>query len=174
MTEPLLRVKNLVKHFPIKGGIFQRQVDKVHAVDGVSFEVSAGQTMALVGESGCGKSTLGRLLLRLIEPTSGRVWFDGQDLTALTPARLRAKRREFQMIFQDPYSSLNPRMTVGQTLTEPLALLGLAKAGGVSGPRNCSNRWVCHRPTSSAIRMNFQAGSANALASRGPWRPSRG
>jgi len=170
----LLRAEGLTKHFPVRQKLLGGATATVRAVDGVSFEVSAGQTMALVGESGCGKSTLGRLLLRLIEPTSGRVWFDGQDLTALTPAQLRAKRREFQMIFQDPYSSLNPRMTVGQTLTEPLALLGLAKAGGVSGPRNCSNRWVCHRPTSSAIRMNFQAGSANALASRGPWRPSRG
>jgi oligopeptide transport system ATP-binding protein len=123
----LLRAEGLTKHFPVRQKLFGGATATVRAVDGVSFEVSAGQTMALVGESGCGKSTLGRLLLRLIEPTSGRVWFDGQDLTALTPAQLRARRREFQMIFQDPYSSLNPRMTVGQTLTEPLALHGLAE-----------------------------------------------
>jgi oligopeptide transport system ATP-binding protein len=123
---PLLRVVDLVKHFPVRSGLFGRDSAVVHAVDGVSFEVRAGDTMALVGESGCGKSTLGRLVLRLLEPTSGKVWFQGEDLTALPPRELRAKRRELQMIFQDPYSSLNPRMTVEQTLAEPLSLHGLA------------------------------------------------
>jgi oligopeptide transport system ATP-binding protein len=123
----LLRAENLVKHFPLRRGLFGRDTAVVRAVDGVSFEVRSGDTMALVGESGCGKSTLGRLLLRLLEPTAGRVWFDGEDLTTLPPGELRAKRRELQMIFQDPYSSLNPRMTVEQTLTEPLALHGLAR-----------------------------------------------
>ena len=122
----LLKVDNLVKHFPVQQGLFSRQKAVVHAVDGVSFELNAGETMALVGESGCGKSTLGRLLLRLIEATSGSVRFDGDDLMALPPDRLRAQRRHMQMIFQDPYSSLNPRMTVEQTLTEPLDLHGLA------------------------------------------------
>jgi oligopeptide transport system ATP-binding protein len=122
----LLRADKLVKHFPVRQHMFGRQTAVVHAVDGVSFELHAGETMALVGESGCGKSTVGRLVLRLLDPTAGKVWFNGEDLTALSPQQLRAKRRELQMIFQDPYSSLNPRMTVEQTLVEPLALHGLA------------------------------------------------
>ena len=123
---PLLQVEQLVKHFPVGRGLFGRGKAVVHAVDGVSFAVGTGETMALVGESGCGKSTVGRLLLRLLEPTSGTVRFDGTDLTHLPAAAMRGHRRALQMIFQDPYSSLNPRMTVGQTLTEPLLLHGLA------------------------------------------------
>ena len=116
-VKPLLRAEGLVKHF--RGGI--------QAVDGVSFEVHPGETFALVGESGCGKSTTGRLVLRLIEPTSGRVWFDGRELSALGERELRSLRREMQVIFQDPYSSLNPRMTVSAMLAEPIFLHGLAK-----------------------------------------------
>jgi oligopeptide transport system ATP-binding protein len=124
---PLLRVENLVKHFrPPRDGIFGRSSAPVQAVDGVSFELGVGETLALVGESGCGKSTTGRLLLRLIEPTSGQVWFDGSDLFALDAEEMRARRRSMQIIFQDPYASLNPRMTVEQTLAEPLGLYGLA------------------------------------------------
>ena len=122
----LLKVENLVKHFPVRQSLFGRRTAVVHAVDGLSFELGAGETMALVGESGCGKSTVGRLVLRLLDATSGSVWFDGEDLMSLRPDRMRAKRRNLQMIFQDPYSSLNPRMTVQQTLTEPLGLHGLA------------------------------------------------
>ena len=122
----LLRVQDLVKHFPVRKGLFGRSTGAVQAVDGISFELARGETLALVGESGCGKSTTGRLLLRLIEPTSGKVWFDGQDLLALDAQALRAQRRSMQIIFQDPYGSLNPRMTVEQTLAEPLALYGLA------------------------------------------------
>jgi oligopeptide/dipeptide ABC transporter ATP-binding protein len=125
-STPLLRVDQLVKHFPLPRGLFGRSRAVVHAVDGVSFTLDAGQTMALVGESGCGKSTVGRLLLQLLEVTSGKVWFNGEDLTGLPPAAMRARRRELQIIFQDPYSSLNPRMTVEQTLTEPMYLHGLA------------------------------------------------
>ena len=122
----LLRVEDLVKHFPVKKGLFGRSTGAVQAVDGISFELARGETLALVGESGCGKSTTGRLLLRLIAPTSGKVWFDGQELFALDAQALRAQRRSMQIIFQDPYGSLNPRMTVEQTLAEPLALYGLA------------------------------------------------
>ena len=116
VNAPLLRAERLVKHFKT-----------VRAVDDVSFELHAGETLALVGESGCGKSTAGRLVLRLIEPTSGRVWFDGRDVFALPEREVRSLRREMQIIFQDPYGSLNPRMTVGDMLAEPLALHGLAR-----------------------------------------------
>ena len=120
--QPLLRVNNLVKHFPIKGGIFGRVAEKVHAVDGVSFELNAGETLGVVGESGCGKSTTGRCILRLIEPTSGEVWFDGKNVTALGKTELRAMARDMQIIFQDPYASLNPRMTVGAIIGEALTI----------------------------------------------------
>jgi oligopeptide/dipeptide ABC transporter ATP-binding protein len=121
-----LRVGKLVKHFPVRNGIFGRKSGAVRAVDGIDFEVGEGETLALVGESGCGKSTTGRLVLRLLEPTAGSIEFEGEDLLALDPERLRARRRALQIIFQDPYTSLNPRMTVGQMLAEPLALHGLA------------------------------------------------
>src|SRR5215211_2417844 len=117
----LLEVENLVKHFPIKSGILiYREVGRVRAVDDVSFNVGQGETLGLVGESGCGKSTLCRPLLRLIEPTSGSMAFDGQELTDLGRGGLRAMRREMQMIFQDPYASLNPRKRVGQIVGDPL------------------------------------------------------
>jgi oligopeptide/dipeptide ABC transporter ATP-binding protein len=123
---PLLRVDALVKQFPVQAGFFGRGAKKVHAVDGVSFELGQQETLALVGESGCGKSTVGRLILRLLEPTRGQVWFEGRDIGSLDGRALRRQRRRMQIIFQDPYASLNPRMTVGQTLSEPLALHGLA------------------------------------------------
>ncbi len=126
MSEPLLRVKNLVKNFPVKGGLLGREVGKVHAVDHVSFEVEQGDTLGVVGESGCGKSTTGRCLLRLIEPTAGEICFAGKDVRALDHKALRSLRRDMQIIFQDPFASLNPRMTVGAIIGEALTIHGLA------------------------------------------------
>ncbi len=126
MNAPLLQVKNLVKHFPVKGGLLQREVGKVHAVDGLSFDLTAGETLGVVGESGCGKSTMGRCLLRLIEPTSGEFWFEGKNVTAMGKSDLRAMARDMQIIFQDPYASLNPRMTVAAIIGEALTIHKLA------------------------------------------------
>ena len=124
---PLLQVKNLKKYFPIRGGLFSREVARVHAVDDVSFSIQRGETLGLVGESGCGKSTTGRCILRLIEPTAGEVTFDGKDVTKLDKRALRHLRRDMQIIFQDPYASLNPRMTVGSIIGEALVIHKLAK-----------------------------------------------
>ncbi|MEG2898509.1 MAG: dipeptide/oligopeptide/nickel ABC transporter ATP-binding protein, partial [Eubacterium sp.] len=116
----LLEVRNLKKWFPIKG--VGKEKHFVKAVDGVSFKLNKSETLGIVGESGCGKSTMGRSVLRLIEPTEGQILFEGEDITALAKKELRAKRKEFQMMFQDPYASLNPRMTVGEIIGEPLEI----------------------------------------------------
>jgi oligopeptide transport system ATP-binding protein len=125
--EALLSIRDLRKHFAVKGGVFVREVERVYAVDGVSFDIAPGETLGLVGESGCGKSTTGRCILRLIEPTSGEIWFKGADVTRLDGEALRALRRDMQIIFQDPYASLNPRLTVAAIIGEALQIHGLAK-----------------------------------------------
>jgi oligopeptide transport system ATP-binding protein len=125
MSEPLLEVKNLTKHFTVGGGFFGRNPGLIRAVDDVSFVVRRGETVGLVGESGCGKTTTGRCILRLEQPTSGRIVFEGADLGALSEDELRTVRRRMQVIFQDPYASLNPRMTVGDILAEPLKVHGI-------------------------------------------------
>ncbi|QYX57188.1 dipeptide ABC transporter ATP-binding protein [Roseovarius sp. SCSIO 43702] len=131
MSDPVLKVENLTKHYPVHRGILRRQVGSVQAMTDVSFEVARGETLAVVGESGCGKSTMGRTVLRLIEPTAGRVTLEGREVTAMSTAELREARRRMQIIFQDPYGSLNPRMTVRETLAEPLLLHGVADKAGL-------------------------------------------
>ena len=134
--QPLLDVRNLVMHFPLTQGIiFQKKVGAVQAVDGVSLSVKKGETLGLVGESGCGKSTTGRAILQLYKPTSGEVIFDGRDLTKLNGGEMRKMRRHLQMIFQDPYASLNPRMTVGSIVSEPMQIHNLV-------PKNQRNQRV--------------------------------
>ncbi|KMS75466.1 peptide ABC transporter ATP-binding protein [Streptomyces viridochromogenes] len=129
--KPLLKVEGLVKHFPIKKGLLQRQVGAVKAVDGIDFEVRRGETLGVVGESGCGKSTMGRLITRLLEPSGGRIEFDGTDITHLNTSGMRPLRRDVQMIFQDPYGSLNPRHTIGSIVSAPFRLQGVEPEGGV-------------------------------------------
>lgn len=128
MKKPLIEVKNLTKQFPIKGGILGKEVASVNAVNNVSFNIYEGECLGLVGESGCGKSTLGRSILRLHEPTSGEVLYRGQDVTKMNPKQLRELRRKMQIIFQDPYASLNPRMSVGDILAEPIEIHKLASS----------------------------------------------
>jgi peptide/nickel transport system ATP-binding protein len=128
MSAPLLQVNDLKKHFPVRGGLFGRKSNWVYAVDGVSFEVERGETLSLVGESGCGKSTVGRAILRLFDITAGQVVLDGQRIDDLSPEGLRSMRRRMQVVFQDPFSSLNPRMRVRDILAEPIRNFRLAKS----------------------------------------------
>jgi peptide/nickel transport system ATP-binding protein len=129
--EVLLRVQGLQKHFPIRKGVLQRQVGAVKAVDGIDFEVRKGETLGVVGESGCGKSTMGRVITRLQDPTGGSIEFEGQDITRLSASKMRPLRRDIQMIFQDPYGSLNPRHTIGSIVSAPFRLQGVEPEGGV-------------------------------------------
>jgi peptide/nickel transport system ATP-binding protein/oligopeptide transport system ATP-binding protein len=125
-TQPLLEITDLVKHYPVRAGVLRRSAGTVHAVDGVSFSLGVGETLGLVGESGCGKSTVARSVLRLVEPSSGSIRLDGQDITHLSKTELRPHRRSMQIVFQDPFASLNPRMTAGDIVGEPLSVHGLA------------------------------------------------
>ncbi len=168
----LLRTDRLKVHFPITEGIiFERRIGEVRAVDGVSLEVRRGETLGLVGESGCGKSTFARAVIRLVEPTEGSIFFDGVDITALGGDEMRRMRRRMQMIFQDPYASLNPRMTIGSMLSEPLHVHGLAQGAAVTRrarelieivglPRNALNRY----PHEFSGGQRQRAGIARALA----------
>ena len=173
MPEPRLRVENLVKHFPVKGGLFSAGTERVHAVDGVSFSIAPGETLGLVGESGCGKSSTGRCILRLIEPTSGQVWFDGKNVPALDADQLRAVRRDMQIIFQDPYASLNPRMTVGAIVGEALTIHGLAKS---AREFEDSGSTAGKMPSSAMERSSTMVASrcANVVAGAGSVRSSAG
>ena len=167
MSEPLLRAERLVKHFPVRSGLFGRAQGAVQAVDDISFELYPGETLALVGESGCGKSTAGRLLLRLIEPTSGTVFFQGSDIFGLEDRGMRSLRREMQIIFQDPYGSLNPRMTVGDMLEEPLRLHGLYRKNRVAellGLVGLSPQHASRYPHEFSGGQRQRIGIARALA----------
>jgi ABC-type oligopeptide transport system ATPase subunit len=134
---PLLEVRDLKKHFPIHKGVFSRVSGHVYAVDGVSFHINRGETLGLVGESGCGKSTVGRTLLKLLEPTEGKILVNGDDITDLDAAQMLPYRRQMQMIYQDPYASLNPRMSAGDIVGEPLII------HRVAAPKECRER-VAH------------------------------
>ena len=173
MTAPLLSVRNLTKHFPVHRGVLRRQVGAVQAVSDVSLTVNAGETLAIVGESGCGKSTAGRAILRLLEPTSGEVLLNGVDILGLSPADLRAARRDMQMIFQDPFGSLNPRMTVREVIAEPLQLHGLAsgpdieqKIQEVLGKSGLSAFHAGRYPHEFSGGQRQRVGIARALATR--------
>ena len=166
-TDTLLEARDLVKHFAVRGTAFRGGGDVVHAVDGVSLEVRSGETLGIVGESGCGKSTLGRLLVRLHEPTRGSVRFDGSDITRSRGGELRPFRRELQMIFQDPYASLNPRKRVGQILEDPFRIHHELEPSrdDAAACASCSRSSGCRRTTSTATRTSSRAASGSGSAS---------
>ena len=161
----LLEVKHLKKHFPIKGGVFSKTIGYVYAVDDINFTLEKGETLGLVGESGCGKSTTGRTILRLIEPTDGAIYFEGQDITTLDKSAMRALRREMQIIFQDPYASLNPRMTVGSIIGEPLEIHKIAerlREGGTASHRSF-RKWACVLKICANTLTEFSGGQRQRI-----------
>jgi len=165
MSEPLVSVRNLKKSFPIKKGVFARQVGAVQAVSDVSFDVARGETLGVVGESGCGKTTTGRTILRLIEPTSGEIRFEGRDVNAMGTSELRALRREMQIIFQDPVSSLNPRMTIGAIIREGLTIHNLAEGAAADARVRQLLQEVGLRPEYSArYPHEFSGGQRQRIA----------
>ncbi len=169
---PLIEAAGLTKHFPVRAGtLLHRHTIPLRAVDDVALRILPGETLGLVGESGCGKSTLGRLLIRLIPPTSGNIIFDGADITLLNPAELREKRRAMQIIFQDPYGALNPRMSVEDIVMEPLLIHGARRnAETRAAGRRHAGRWSACRPArATASRTSSPAASASASASPARW-----
>jgi len=158
---PVLEVSDLKKHFPVKKGLLRRTVGHVYAVDGISFTINEGETLGLVGESGCGKTTAGRAVLRLIEPTSGTVKVMGQDIAPLSKKELRPFRQQMQIVFQDPFSSLNPRMTAGEIVGEPLYVHGVKGtkerldrvAEAVAHVRGVRFQEMAHRTSANALRL---------------------
>ncbi len=168
---PLVEVRSLKKYFRLPGGWLTGDVRYVYAVDGVDLSVEAGEVFGLVGESGCGKTTLGRILLRLLLPTAGQVLFDGQDLSTLKGKAMRHMRQQMQIVFQNPLSSLSPRLKIEQVVAEPLIThhaSNLWSSGSASS--SCLKRLVWANNTWIAFRMSFQVGSASVWQWRAPWR----
>ena len=172
---PLVELDDLRVWFPIKKGVLlDRHVGDVKAVDGVSLTIERGETVGLVGESGCGKSTVGRAMLRLYEPTGGRVLFEGVDVTHMSESQMRPLRRRMQMVFQDPFASLNPRHSVGRTIAEPLRVHGIAKGAEATRAFARSSRsWGCRQTPRTGIRTSSRAASGRGSVSRARFRSTR-
>jgi oligopeptide/dipeptide ABC transporter ATP-binding protein len=160
---PLLEVRDLKKHYPVSGGIFGRTQKQVYAVDGISFVLDRGETLGIVGESGCGKSTAAKTIMRLIEPTSGQVLVDGVDITAMSKAQFRPHRKEVQIVFQDPYASLNPRMRSGAIVGEALRNFGVGKAERERRVRELFDRVGLHSEAQSKYPHEFSGGQRQRL-----------
>jgi peptide/nickel transport system ATP-binding protein len=175
-VEPLLAVRNVTKYFPGgNGGLFARRANPIKAVDGVSFELSEGQTLGLVGESGCGKSTTGRVVSKLLEPSSGEIRFNGRDIAGLKPREMRSYRNEIQMIFQDPFSSLNPRHTIGTIVGAPFRIQKSRPEGGIKAEVQSMMERVGLNPEhyNRYPPTNSPVASGSASASRGHSRSGR-